>query len=178
MRKKIALVGLVVLIIGIAMAAGGYYETTSTLSHDLHTAVKSDPSNKTEYITNNMTMSSGYELIVTSNSTHEGLIKASDLSKVNSNASLGHYLIKPTSSAAGAEVYTGLAAGTYVFVAFNNTTPAIGYEYASLTALQLGGSLIVIGAIAAFIGFIILIVGLVLKKKEPKNPAEDTFNTQ
>ncbi len=57
-EKKIALVGLVVLIIGIAMAVGGYYEATSILSHNLHTAVKSDPSSKTEYITNNMTMSS------------------------------------------------------------------------------------------------------------------------
>ncbi len=115
---------------------------------------------------------------MTSNSTHEGLIKASGLSKVNSNASLEHYPIKPTSSASGAEVYTGLAAGKYVFVAFNNSTPAIGYEYAPLTTLQLGGSLIIIGAMAAFIGFIMLIVGLVLKKKEPKNPAEGTFNTQ
>ena len=178
MRKKIALIGLVVLIIGIAIVAGGYYETISVLSHDEHTAVRSDPSNKTEYTTNNMTISSGYELIVTANYTHEGLIKASDLSKVNNNTTLAHYAINSTAPVSGGMIYTGLAAGTYVFVAFNSSTPTIGYVYAPSTTIELGGSLIAVGAIAAFTGFIMLIVGLILKKKEPKNPVEDTFNTQ
>ncbi len=176
MRKKIAVIGLVILIVGIAMAAGGYYETTSVLSHDLHTTVKAYNTTDNEYITGNMSISSGYELIVISNYTHEGLIKSSDLSKVNNNTTLAHYVITPTTSAADDHVYTGLAAGTYLFVAFNTSTPVIGYEYAPLTTIELGGALLIIGAIAAFIGFIVLIVGLVLRKKEPKNPVEDTFN--
>ncbi len=175
MRKKIAVIGLVILIVGIAMAAGGYYETSTVA---LHTTVKTDPYNKTISMTDNITVSSGYEVIIISNYTHEGLIKASDLKNADNITNLEHYEIKPTTHTSDDRVYTDLPAGTYVFIASSTSTPSISYEYASLTTIEIGGSLLVIGAIAAFVGFIVLIVGLVLKKKEPKNPVEDTFNTQ
>jgi len=176
MRKKIAVIGLVILIVGIALAAGGYYETTSV---GLHSAVKTDPYNiTTGYMTNNVTVSSGYEVIMISNDTHAGLIKVSDLSKANNITNLEHYEITPTSHTSNDRIYTDLAAGTYVFIAFNTSMPVITYEYAPLTTIEVGGSLLVIGGIAAFVGFIVLIIGLVLKKKKPENPVEDTFNMQ
>jgi len=175
MRKKIAVIGLVILIVGIAMAAGGYYETTSV---GLHTAVTPDKFNSSAYMTNNVIVSAGYEVIMIANYTHEGLIKASDLSKVNNITNLEHYEITPTSHTSDDRIYTDLPAGTYVFIAFTNNSAVIGYEYAPLTTIEIGASLLVIGGIAAFVGFIVLIIGLVLKKKEPENPVEDTFKMQ
>jgi len=176
MRKKIAVIGLVILIVGIALAVGGIQEDKSLV----HTTVKTDPYNTTTtgYMTDNITVSHGYEVLVISSDTHSGLIKASNLPKADNITNLEHYEITPTSHASDEMIYTGLPAGTYVFIAFNTSMPVITYEYASLTTMEIGGSLLVIGGIAAFVGFIILIIGLVLKKKKPENPVEDTFNMQ
>ncbi len=162
MRKKIVIIGVVILIIGIALFAAGSYEGT----HLLHRSVSEIKSG--EYKTDNITLKSGYIMAVTSPPSVYGLIPINDIKIVNST-NINKYSLKPIVSSSTAVEYlaNSTTAGDYTFVMFTSAVAStFTYEYGSFSTIEVIGVLALFGIIIGVIGFIVLIAGLILKPKQ------------
>ncbi len=177
MNKKILAIGIVIIILGIAMAVGGteYFESSFTSSSSSHYI-----QNKTTGLTasNAITVKSGYIVLIEGTVAKSGLVPHSKLANVTNLTSLASSEEKATDSDDGIELFLGLPSGTYNYIYANNTTsspPVYGYITASqfdgMAALAIGGVLI------GIIGFIVMIYGAI-KREKPKNPysADDPYN--
>ncbi|SMD31018.1 hypothetical protein [Picrophilus oshimae] len=170
MRKKIAIIGVVILIIGIAVFATGSYEGT----HLLHRSVSEIRTG--EYKTDNITLKSGDILAVTSPPSVYGLIPLNDIKIVNST-NINKYSLKPLVSSSTAVEYlvNSTNSGSYAFVMFTSAVSStFTYEYGAFSTIEVIGVLALFGIIIGVIGFIILIAGLILKPKQ-REPQDINF---
>ena len=171
MRKKIAIIGVVLLIVGVAffaIATEGILSTTTASTQMLQ-------QNTGEWASSEINISSGYQLTMITNNTSFGVVPASDLSSVT-NSNLQSLGISPKSetnqTSLGVVSTFSPAAGSYYIIVFDKTMPSVTYTTAtSLGSIVLYGILELVGIIVGIAGFIVLIVGLILKKKNtnPEN---------
>jgi uncharacterized membrane protein len=164
MRRNVILSGLLVFIIGVALVAVSFSQISSDNSLDTKFAKVSGSEWESSYI--NVTGSK--ILTVLGTSSNFSLIKSSEVPYV-SELNVTDYAIRPTSGLTiGGEhenEYYNLN-GSYVILAFENSTPSISYEILSGgSTFAIFGSLTVIGGILIFAGIVIMVVGAVLKRK-------------
>ena len=172
MNKKIVSRGLIILVIGAALFIVGSYESGLNVQKYTHTEVSLYK--KGEYITENMTLKSGYEILIEGGPSNAGLINSKNLSQVNStNLVKYEYGSKYYEAVGSDKVFGNMPAGTYTYVMFNSTKPSLKYEYAPVSAIEGYGVMVIIGLITGLAGFIILIVGVI---KKPKRPQKDIYD--
>ena len=101
-----------------------------------------------------------------------GLVNINRLSSVNST-NVNSSTMQPSEHFSNEKVYVGLPSGTYVYVMFNSSKPSVIYEYATLSAVETGGFMVIAGVIAGIAGLAIMIVGTIRK---PKKPIKDIYD--
>ncbi len=173
MRKKMAIVGAVILIAGVVM----FFSVSAEILGSTTVGNSLSKAGNGEWETPELNVTFGGEVTVISNSSDVALVPASDISTLTSS-NIMNYSISPKSgantSAGSVSVYTP-PAGSYYFVSFSKSSPSITY-----TVLNSAGTAIVYGLleIAAVImgigGLIVLIVGVILKEKN-SNQFEELF---
>lgn len=176
MNKKILVIGIAMLIIGIAMAAGGteYFESSFTSSSSTHySEIKSTGLN----VSSNITVKSGYIVMVEGVVSNSGLVNYSDLSSVTNVTILKSVEQKVSESNSGLELFIGLKPGTYKYVYFNSTSTAPQYGHITGSQFDAMAALILGGGFIGIVGFIVMIYGAI-KKQKPKSPyaADDPYN--
>ncbi len=164
MNKKIALIGLVVFIIGIALLAAGSYETLS----NTHTAATYTQYSAGKYISNELVLDQNATLTIVNSAPSMGVVRSAVMPSVT-NSTLASVSVKPFATALGAQVYE-LPAGSYYVVYFGNSTPTAHYSYVYSSTVRLFGLLTSSGLFIAIAGGIVGIVGVVLKSKPKQQP--------
>ncbi|MCL4447471.1 MAG: hypothetical protein M1556_05995 [Candidatus Thermoplasmatota archaeon] len=172
MRKNLLIIGIVLLVVGVAMAGISTVEAAHSVSSSIGGAGNTMyPGTNGDYYSNNLNVSTGDEVLVVSN-IHAYLIPSSDISTVNSG-NVGSYAISPSTSAGNTSTYTGLLGSFYV-VTFGTSSPSVSYAVVSggLGHLIITGLLVLGGAFLAIAGIVIAIIGALLK---PKNRPVQQF---
>lgn len=170
MRRNILIIGLVLMVVGGGIAFAGSYSLTKNATISPSMNEMSPGMYVTPIIMTNGTAS----LIVSEVGANSGLIKAADLSIVNSS-NLKSIAIPANVSVSSSNYYEGIS-GSFYYIQFSSTSPNIGYvlihgniyEYSALSLAILGGVIMFIA------GIVIAIIGAILKKKEP--PFQDLLN--
>ncbi|MEM3237669.1 MAG: hypothetical protein QW258_02480 [Thermoplasmata archaeon] len=159
MRKKMLIIGIVILIVGIVMFSASAYST----GHDTSRSNTWVEYKNGEYISSPLNFSG--QNILTYSYTGSGIAVVTDsvLPTVNST-NLPQVSISPTTSVGSEKVYD-LGTGTYYIVSFSNSSPALSYTYLKVSNVLITGVLTVIGLILFIAGVIITIIGAVMKKK-------------
>jgi hypothetical protein len=166
MRTRTLTIGLIILVVGIALAAVGGYSlkntTTSITSFTQPTAG--------EYISAELVLNDSV-VVVRSPASDGGIVPAQDISAVNST-DIGSYAIPYNSTAASSETYIGLR-GDFKYVVFSSVQPTTKIEVTGTLSETVTSGLLVLAGIACGIaGIIVAIVGAVRK-----NPAKEATNS-
>lgn len=165
MRKKIALIGLVIFVIGVVLIAS-FFVTGFSLPKAVKTVSEVSAGEWDSGLI--QATPNGTLAVIATSSSNYGLIPASDLSQVTSS-NLASLAIKPLTSTSIeshlALTYMNLS-GLYYFVVYSSSTPAITVTFISNTDLGAAhGLLILAGGFLSLIGIIVGVVGLVMRKK-------------
>ena len=165
MRKQTVVIGLIILVIGIALVAGGVVGlkgTTSTIS------TFNQPQTG-EYVSSELVLNSTGDVVVRPFSSTGGLVPAQALSEVNST-SLATYALPVSSTAGGSATYVGVH-GDYYYVIFTSSQPATKVVIAGdLVKTAESGILVLLGGILFLVGLIVTIVGAIRKGDKTKQP--------
>ena len=176
MNKKILVIGIVMIIIGIAMAAGGggYFESSFASNSNSH-FIENKTTNLT--VSNNITVKSGYIVLINGAIPSGELVSHSNLITVTNQTALKDKGYQPTESNAGISIFVGLNPGTYNYVYFNATSSAPLYGYITGSQFDVVSALVIVGGLVGIAGFIVMIYGAI-KREKPKNPydPDDPYN--
>lgn len=160
MNKKIALVGVVILVIGIALLAVGTLELQANTHHsNTYTLYSSG-----KYVSDEINVTSNATLTITNAPATMGLVTAANMPSVT-NSTLSTVEIQPLATALGAHAYQ-IPKGNYYVVYFGNAAPSNQYTYLYTSAVTTYGIPTSVGLFVAIAGGIVAIVGVVLKKKQ------------
>jgi uncharacterized membrane protein len=162
LKKRTVVIGLVVLVVGVALFFGGAIGALGSISIN-NTFTQPHAG---EYVSAEIALNTTSALAVASPAATGGVIHAQDLDLVNST-NLGSYAIPYNSSAAGTDIYKALV-GEFYYVAFSTTqpdttivaTPAKG-SVASYGVLVLAGIVLVIA------GIVVAVIGAFQKSRQP-----------
>ena len=172
MRKKILIIGLILLVVGIVMAGASAVEAAHSASGSISGASTAMfPDSNGGYHSQALNVSSGEEVIVVANQ-QAYLIPSEDLGTATQETVTG-YAVAPSSSAGNTSTYSNIP-GSYYIVTFGSSPPSVDYAVVSggLGHLILIGLLVLVGVFLAIAGIIIAIIGAVLK---PKNKPMQQF---
>jgi len=165
MRKRTVIIGLIMLVIGIAFVAGGVVGlkgTTSTVS------TFTQPQTG-EYVSSEVVLNSTAVVVVRPSSSTGGLVPAQALSDVNSTG-LATYALAASSTAGGSATYVGVQ-GDYYYVIFTSSQPATKIVITGDVAKTVeSGILVLLGGILFLAGLIVTIIGAIRKSNKPKQP--------
>jgi len=165
MRKRTVVIGLIILVIGIAFVAGGVVGlkgTTSTIS------TFTQPQTG-EYVSSEVVLNSTAVVVVRPSSSTGGLVPAQALSDVNSTG-LATYALAASSTAGGSATYVGVQ-GDYYYVIFTSSQPATKIVITGDVAKTVeSGILVLLGGILFLAGLIVTIIGAIRKSNKPKQP--------
>ncbi len=165
MRKRTVIVGLIILVIGIAFVAGGVVGlegTTSTIS------TFTQPQTG-EYVSSEVVLNSTSDVVVRPSSSTGGLVPAQALSDVNST-SLATYALPANSTVGGSATYARVQ-GDYYYVIFTSSQPATEIVIAGDLAKTVeSGILVLLGGVLFLAGLIVTIIGAIRKSNKPKQP--------
>ena len=165
MRKRTVIIGLIILVIGIAFVAGGVVGlkgTTSTIS------TFTQPQTG-EYVSSEVVLNSTAAVVVRPSSSTGGLVPAQALGDVNST-SLSAYALPASSTAAGSATYVRVQ-GDYYYVIFTSSQPATKIVIAGdIAKTAESGILVLLGGILFLVGLIVIIIGAIRKGNKPKQP--------
>ena len=167
MRTQMLTIGLIILIVGIALAfVGGYSlrsRTTSVTSFTQPTAG--------EYVSTELVLNKNV-VIVRSPATVGGIVPSQDIILVNS-ANIGSYAVAYNSTVASSQTYLGLK-GDFNYVAFSSAQPTTKIEVTGTLLETLTFGLLVLGGIVLVIaGIVVAIVGAVRKNSAKKTTISD-----
>jgi len=160
MNTRIVVVGLVIVVIGIALFAIGAIGALGSLS--IRTTFNQPHAG--EYVSGEILLNATSDVVVTSPAAVGGLVHAQDLGLVNST-NIGGYVLPYTAGASG-DTYKSLV-GDYYYVAFASSPPG-----STIVATPLNSSVVRYG-LAVLSGIVLLIVGAAvavvgaLRKKRP-----------
>jgi hypothetical protein len=165
MRKRTVIIGLIILVVGIAFVAGGIVGlkgTTSTIS------TFTQPQTG-EYVSSEVALNSTAVVVVRPSSSTGGLVPARALSDVNST-SLATYALPASSTAGGSATYVGVK-GDYYYVIFMSSQPATKIVTTGDVAKTAeSGILVLLGGVLFLAGLIVTIIGAIRKSDKPKQP--------
>lgn len=162
MRRKIFVIGLVLLVVGVGIFFGAVYAATS-LTH-VSTTLKESSSG--EWISGQLNTTGTSSIVVVTSTGNFGVVPAGDISSVNAS-NIGHYAISPneTIGSLHTAVYSDYS-GQYVLVAFGASQPTVEYSVIANFADELElGLLFLIAVSMAIAGFVIAIIGALMKPK-------------
>jgi uncharacterized membrane protein YidH (DUF202 family) len=153
-------IGLVVVVIGVALLVGGALGALGSLSIN-RTFTEPHPG---EFVSVEIKLNTTSDLVVTSPAALGGIVHAQDLNAVNST-NIGTYALSVSSS----DIYRGLPAGDYYYVVFASTEPSTTIVATNLhSGVVVFGILALSGIVILIVGGIVAIVGVVQKKKQPR----------
>jgi len=167
MRKKLATIGVVIMMLGVAMGIAGFSTIDKAPANDTIKTVASE-----EYETDLICFSNNDVLIIANPGNTSGLIEYSYISNTTNYTQLSHYSIKPTKTITEGYEYENLKPGDYIFIIFSSSKPEnTGFSLESHTEfVDLGYAeyAFELGILAFFAGIVVLIIGFVLKPKPKK----------
>jgi hypothetical protein len=165
MRKRTVIIGLIILVIGIAFVAGGVVGLNGTTSM-ISTFTRPQTG---EYVSSEVVLNSTAVVVVRPSSSTGGLVPAQALSDVNST-SLATYALHASSTAGGSATYVGVQ-GDYYYVIFTSSQPATKIVITGDVAKTVeSGILVLLGGILFLAGLIVTIIGAIRKSNKPKQP--------
>ena len=167
MRTRTLTIGLVILVVGIGLAAVGWYNLRSSTT----TITSFTEPTAGEYVSSELVLNDSV-VVVRSPASVGGLVPSQDVSAVTS-ANIGSYAIPYNSTAASSDTYLGLR-GDFNYVGFSNAQPATkivvtGTLFGTLSS----GLLLLAGVVCAIVGIIVTIVGAVRKNPAKRPPSPD-----
>ena len=164
MRARMVIIGVVLLIIGIALFATGLVGLRGSTT-SIQVFNQSSPG---EYVSSEILLNSSSSIIVRSPASVGGLVPAQDLTLVTS-ANIDSYALSSNSSVAGTQAYTSIS-GDYYYVIFSSTQPntRITVTEAPIATTAALGLLTLAGIALAFIGIILSLAGAFLKNKNQR----------
>jgi uncharacterized membrane protein len=166
MSKRTVVIGLILLVIGIAFVAGGIVSLKGTTST---TSTFTQPQTG-EYVSSELILNSTGAVVVRPASSTGGLVTAQALSEVNST-NLATYTLPSSSTAAGSATYARVQ-GDYYYVIFTSSQPATRIVVTGDVAKTVeSGILVLLGGILFLVGLIVTIIGAVRKSDKSKQPA-------
>ncbi len=165
MNRRLALIGLVVFIAGIALLGVGTYGVESSL-HSVGSFTLLSPG---EYVTPKIHLTSDATVTLRNPSSSMGIVTAANLSLVNAT-NLASMEVPLTTSSSGTSAYV-VSAGDYYVVAFTSSAPSTTVQYLYTSEVAGYGIATLLGLILAIAGGITGLVGLVRKPKPPAGPA-------
>ena len=167
MRTRTLTIGLVVLVVGIVLAAVGGYNLKSTTK----TITSFTQPTEGEYVSAELVLNDSV-VVVRSPTSVGGMVHAQDVSKVSST-DIRSYAIPYNSTAASSETYIGLR-GDFNYVVFSSVQPTTKIEITGTLWETISSGLMVLAGIAcAIAGIIVAIVGALRK-----NPAKKATNSE
>lgn len=165
MRTRTVIIGLIVLVIGITLVAGGIVGvrgTTSTISTFFQ-----HPTG--EFVSSGLVLNSTSVVVVSPSSSTGGLVPAEQLSAVNST-NLATYALPVSSRAGGSATYVGVK-GDYYYVVFTSSQPTTRIVVTGDVArTAVSGILVLLGGVLFLVGLIVMIIGAVRKSDKAKQP--------
>jgi uncharacterized membrane protein YidH (DUF202 family) len=165
-RTRTLTIGLVILVVGIAMAAVGGYILKSRTT----TITSFSQPIPGEYVSAEMVLNDSV-VVVSSPGSVGGMVPAQDVSAVTPT-NIGSYAVASNSTAASSETFLGLR-GDFNYVAFSSAQPTTKIVITGTLSETVTSGLLVLGGIVlAIVGLVVTIVGVVRK-----NPAKKATNT-
>jgi uncharacterized membrane protein YidH (DUF202 family) len=166
-RTRTLTIGLIILVVGIALAAvGGYNLKNSTTSITSFTQPTAG-----EYVSAELVLNDSV-VVVRSPASVGGMVPAQDVSEVNS-ADIRSYAVPYDSAAASSETYIGLR-GDFNYVVFSSVQPTTKIVVTgTLLGTVSSGLLVLAGIVCVIAGIVVTIVGALRK-----NPAEKATNSE
>ncbi|HYC11957.1 MAG TPA: hypothetical protein VEC02_04770 [Nitrososphaerales archaeon] len=163
MRVRTVVIGVIVLVIGVGLIGAGALEALRSVTIST-TFTQPHPG---EYVSSEIVLNTTSAIVVASPASAGGIIPAKDLSLVNST-NLGSYVLPVNSTAAGSDTYDGLV-GDYYYVAFASAQPTATVVATPLNSSAIGfGLLVLLGILCFIVGIVVVIVGVVQKKRAPQ----------
>ncbi len=173
MRTRTLVIGLIIIVFGIALAAGGGYSLksrTRSITSFTQPAVG-------EYVSAELVLSNNV-VVVRSPASVGGMVPSQDISAVNST-NIGSYAVAYNSTAASSETYLGLR-GDFNYVVFSLVQPTTKIEVTGTLSETITLGLLVLGGIVCVIaGIVVAIVGAVRKNPAKKATiSDDTYHAK
>ena len=167
MTTRMLTIGLIILIVGIALAVvGGYSLRARTTSITSFTQTASGEYVSTELVLNNNVV------VVRSPATVGGMVPSQDINVVNSG-NIGSYAVAYNSTALSSQTYLGLK-GDFNYVAFSSVQPTTKIEVTGTLSETVTFGLLVLGGIVlVIVGIIVAIVGVVRRNPGKKVTISD-----
>lgn len=162
MRRRLVIIGLVLLVVGVALFAAGSYGARSSL-HTVSTLTERSPG---EYVSPelNLTAEATISLVHAPASSSIGVITSENLSSVNAT-NLAAKSIAPTASSSNTITYL-VGPGSFYVVYFGSAAPSsLTIDYLYLTSSIAYGVLVLAGMVLIAVGLILAVVGAILKPK-------------
>jgi hypothetical protein len=166
-RTRTLTIGLIVLVVGIALAAvGGYNLRNSTTT--ITTFTQPTPG---EYVSTELVLNDSV-VVVRSPPSVGGMVPAQDIGKVTS-ADIGSYAVPYNSTAASSDTFIGLR-GDFNYVVFSSAQPTTKIVVTGTLLGTVGSGLLVLGGIVcAIVGVVVVIIGAVRKSPAKKATNSD-----
>lgn len=165
MNKKIALIGLIILVVGIVMLVAGSLAIAANSHHSRAYTQYSTG----KYISTEITLQQNTTLTIANAMSGMGVVTAADMPTVTSST-LSSVGIQPLASAAGAHVYQ-LQPGSYYVVYFGSASPSSLYSYVYTSTALSYGLFTTGGIFLAIAGGIVGIIGVVIKPRQQRPTA-------
>jgi hypothetical protein len=160
-------IGIIILIVGIALAAvGGYSLRSRTTSITSFTQPTTG-----EYVSTELVLKNNV-VVVRFPATVGGMVPSQDINVVNS-ANIGLHAVAYNSTAASSQTYLGLK-GDFNYVAFSSAQPTTKIEVTGTLLETVTFGLLVLGGIVCVIaGIVVAIVGAIRKNPTKKATVSD-----
>ncbi len=176
MRKKLLLIGIIILVVGVVFAAVDTFGAAHFTSSATLTLTKDSQG---IFASKGIKVASGNIFTIESKSSSTYLVSFSDLSNVNSSNIAKyevHPLTKTVSDSITAFVYDNIS-GTFAVVSLSSSvstvTTALITNSGGVVAMAL---LLILGIVLAIAGVIVTILGAVLKPKNRNGMQNEGFN--
>ena len=169
MRTRTLTIGLVVLVVGIALAAVGGYNLKNTST----TITGFTQHGAGEYVSVELVLNDSV-VVVRSPPSVGGMVPAQDVGAVSST-NVGSYAVPYNSTAASSITYIGLR-GDFNYVVFSSAQPTTKIVVTgTLLGTVTSGLLVLAGIVCAIAGVIVAIVGAVRKNPSKKVNSDDDY---
>jgi len=158
MRTRRVVIGVVVLVIGVALLAAGAFGALSSLTIS-RSFTEPHPG---EYVSAEIVLNTTSALVISSPAANGGVIHAQDLGLVNST-NMGTYEIPINGSGAGSNTYTRLT-GDYYYIAFASSPPSTTIVATPLNSgIIRYGALVLLGFVCILAGIVVAVIGAIQK---------------
>jgi len=169
LRTRTLTIGLIVLVVGVALAAvGGYNLKNSSTTITSFTQPTSG-----EYVSAPLVLNDSV-VVVRSPPSVGGMVPAQDVGRVNPT-DISSYSVPYNSTAASSDTYLGLT-GHFNYVVFSSVQPTTKIVVTgTLLGTVASGLLVLVGIVCVIAGIIVTIVGAVRKNPSKKVSSDDDY---